>query len=71
MKVEELQDQIIDLQARIAHQEDTLRELDTVATAQAKRIERLEARVSRFAERLDSALTAADDAPVEEPPPHY
>lgn len=71
MKVEELRDQIIDLQARVAYQEHVLLELDTVVTAQARRIERLEARLARFAERLDSALTAADDAPAEEPPPHY
>jgi len=71
VKVEELQEQIVDLQARIAYQDDTLSELDGVVTAQARRIEHLEARLERVAQRLDGALTAPDDAPAQEPPPHY
>lgn len=64
-----LPDQRIDvLEARLAHQEKTITDLNEVVTAQWKKIERLE----RQLQRLDEEVQALDtqDVPVTKPP-HY
>ena len=72
MTGDDAEQQIVDLQARIAYQEDTLRELDSVVAAQSQRLARLEARLTRLAERLDSLPGPGDEASQDEPPPpHY
>lgn len=72
MTEDDAERQIVDLQARIAYQEDTLRELDSVVAAQSQRLARLEARLTRLAERLDSLPEPDGEASQDEPPPpHY
>lgn len=64
-----LPDQRIDvLEARLAHQEKTIADLNEVVTTQWKKIERLE----RQLQRLDEEVQALDtqDVPVTKPP-HY
>jgi SlyX protein len=71
MTPEELTAQVVDLQARIAYQEHTLLALDDVITTQSARIERLEARLARALERLESAGESQPGDVLDERPPHY
>ncbi|WP_018149114.1 SlyX family protein [Henriciella marina] len=61
-----------ELEIRIAHQDQTIEDLNAAITAQWKLIERLEARVTRLGERVaDSEQAAGQADPVNRPPPHY
>ena len=64
-------EQLIDLQSRLAYQEDTLRQLDAVTIRQAAQIERLEMAMQEFSRRIDGALQGARNEAGHEPPPHY
>lgn len=63
----------VDIEIKLAEQEDTVRVLNEVVIAQADRLERLEARCLQLAERLTRLAEAADRKPTaeEEVPPHY
>ena len=69
--MDELKEQLIDLQTRLAYQEDTLRQLDAETIRQAAHIERLELALRQLSERLDGAREADSPASGHEPPPHY
>ena len=58
-----------ELEMRMAHQDNTISELNDVITAQWKKIEALEAQLRRFGEELQS-LEPADTA-AQQKPPHY
>ena len=61
-----------ELEIRIAHQDQTIEDLNAAITAQWKLIERLEREVVRLAERVaDSEQAAGQADPVNRPPPHY
>ena len=64
-------EQLIDLQSRLAYQEDTLRQLDAVTIRQAAQIERLEMAMQEFSRRIDGALEGTHNEAGHEPPPHY
>ena len=69
--MDRLQEQLIDLQTRLAYQEDTLRQLDAVTIRQAAQIERLELTLRQLSERLDGAFEGDAATSGHEPPPHY
>ncbi|RIJ24422.1 SlyX protein [Henriciella barbarensis] len=61
-----------ELEIRIAHQDQTIEDLNAAITAQWKLIERLERQVERLGERVADSENAAGQAdPVNRPPPHY
>lgn len=60
---------LVDLQSRLAYQEDTLQALDAVVTAQESRIARLETAVERLVRRLDELAGPGDGGDAA--PPHY
>nr|WP_290754909.1 SlyX family protein [Henriciella sp.] len=61
-----------ELEIRIAHQDQTIEDLNAAITAQWKLIDRLERQVVRLAERVaDSEQAVSEAAPVNRPPPHY
>lgn len=61
-----------ELEIRIAHQDQTIEDLNAAITAQWKVIDRLERQVALLSERLADAERAAGEAlPVERPPPHW
>ena len=64
-------EQLIDLQSRLAYQEDTLRQLDAVTIRQAAQIERLEMAMQELSRRIDGALEGDHNEAGHEPPPHY
>jgi SlyX protein len=70
----DIQEQLIDLQTRVAYQEDTLEQLNQVITQQDADIIQLKQQVRLLAQRLEDAVRtqAPAGAPVEdERPPHY
>lgn len=61
---------LIDLEIRIAFQEDAIAALDGQLQAQQRRIDLLEQRYRLLLERIDELL-ADDGVAAPEPPPHY
>jgi SlyX protein len=69
--MDDLIEQMIDLQTRLAYQEDTLRQLDAVTIRQAAQIERLEMALRQLSEQLNGDRLASAPATGHERPPHY
>lgn len=70
----ELQEQLIELQTRVAFQEDTLTQLNQVVAKQDQEILTLQHQLRLLAKRLDDALYVQEQGigkPAEERPPHY
>lgn len=67
------EERLIDIETRIAYQEDSLQLLNDVVTKQQKHIDRLQELLKSLAERCqslqvaDTAMNSVDD----EKPPHY
>ncbi len=63
---------IDELEIRVAHQEQTIEDLNSAITAQWKIIDKLERELSRLTDRVSSAEDSLADAPpAHQPPPHY
>ena len=63
---------IDELEMRIAHQEQTIEDLNAAITAQWKVIDRLERQAAILAERIaDAEISSGAAAPVDRPPPHW
>ncbi len=71
----DMNEKLIDLQTRVAYQEDTLTHLDQVITKQDADIIQLQQQVRLLAKRLDESLFAqeqsAADGEFNDRPPHY
>lgn len=63
-----MQDRIIELEMRIAHQDRTIADLDDVVREFADRVAALEKQVRELRE---SSGAGGDIGPDEGPPPHY
>lgn len=64
--------QLIELETRIAYQDETLRVLSEEVARQQRLIEQLERRWQEVSERLSSLAQAPASAlTADEPPPHY
>ncbi len=64
------EDRFVDIEIKLAHQEDMVESLNEVVIQQSRRIDQLEAMVSQLAEHIrNNAQPGAN--PVNEPPPHY
>jgi SlyX protein len=66
------EERFIDLESRLAHQDQMLSELNDVVTEQQARLMQLEELCRRLADRVRSmgeGVAAAD--PADERPPHY
>lgn len=61
---------LIDLEIRLAYQEDAIQALDDLVYAQQRRIDALEQQCRRLAARLE-ALAAQPVGSAPEIPPHY
>jgi SlyX protein len=66
----ELADRIDDLEARIAFQDRTIEELNTVVAKQWRHIDDLQRKVDQLVEHARSTGPVADPR-SEPPPPHY
>jgi SlyX protein len=68
------QNDIIDLQTRLAYQEDLLTGLNQIVTRQDAEILTLKQQVRQLAKRLEDILTSSSRGNIdiaEERPPHY
>lgn len=69
---EQLQQQVVELESKVAFQEDTLQALNNELLEHQRRIEKLQRHVLILAEKLlgntDSGILRTDEEP---PPPHY
>ena len=66
--------QIIELEAKLAYQEVLLNQMSDELYQQQQQIERLDGRYSRLLERLQALEAAPEGAPIgdeQPPPPHY
>lgn len=66
-------DRLIELEIKIAYQEDLLQALNNIVSAQQLQIQKLEATCQLLYERLNSlsADNSPNNTPVDETPPHY
>lgn len=72
--INELGDELIELQTRIAYQEDTITQLNTVVTKQDADILQLQQQMRLLAKRIDElSFTQGDGSEeiINERPPHY
>jgi SlyX protein len=64
------EDRIIDIEIKLAHQENLVESLNQTMYEQGRRIDQLEAMVAKLAEHI-RALRDAGQGPLNEKPPHY
>lgn len=64
------EDRIIDIEIKLAHQENLVESLNQTIYAQGRRIDQLETMVTKLAEHI-RALRDAGQGPLNEKPPHY
>ncbi len=64
-----MEERIMELESRVAFQDETIRNLDEVVRLFSSRVERLERRLSELADGLRSGRE--DVGPHDEQPPHY
>lgn len=66
-------DRLIEIETKLAFQEDTVQTLNAVVCRQQQQIEQLEATVKLLIERYRQLSAQADDGdkPMHEKPPHY
>ena len=64
------EDRFVDIEIKLAHQEDMVEELNQVVYQQSRRIDQLEAMVSQLAEHIRNSAQSGPN-PVSEKPPHY
>lgn len=70
----DFQEQLIDLQTRVAYQEDTLEQLNRVITQQDADIVQLKQQIRILAQRLEDSLRTqgqGGEPMQDERPPHY
>ena len=67
-----LENRLADIETQIAHQEETIHQLNQVIYQQQKQIDALELGAKHLMGRIQSLSEAGSDSPEEEPPPpHY
>jgi SlyX protein len=64
------EDRFINIEIKLAHQENLVESLNQTIYEQGRRIDQLEAVVAKLAEHLRT-LRDAGQGPVNEKPPHY
>lgn len=69
-KMSDILERLDALEARIAHQDRTIGELNDVVTGQWRKIEMLERKVGQLLEEIHS-LDASRPVQDNKPPPHY
>jgi SlyX protein len=64
------EDRFVDIEIKVAHQEDLVESLNQTIYQQGRRIDQLEAMVAKLAEHVRN-LQEAGQSPLNERPPHY
>lgn len=66
----ENEDRFVDIEIKLAHQEDLVETLNQTVYQQGRRIDQLEAMVAKLADHVRN-LQEAGQQPLNEKPPHY
>ncbi|MCG8471906.1 MAG: SlyX family protein [Desulfobacterales bacterium] len=67
-----MEDRIIDLETKLAYQEHTIDELNSVIIEQQNEIDRLKQAVEYLLDKVEQLVdTHMEKAPANEKPPHY
>jgi SlyX protein len=67
-----MSERIIELEIKVAYQEDLLQELNRIVSEQQQQITRLEATCKLLNERIKSLSSErSDNKTIDETPPHY
>lgn len=66
----EHEDRFVDIEIKLAHQEDLVETLNQTIYQQGRRIDQLEAMVAKLADHVRN-LQEAGQQPLNEKPPHY
>ncbi|WP_229442828.1 SlyX family protein [Massilia psychrophila] len=67
-----VEDRFVDIEIKLAHQEDTVEQLNQVVYAQSRRIDQLAAMVGQLAEHIrNNAQSGPNLGAGGEKPPHY
>jgi SlyX protein len=64
------EDRFIDIEIKLAHQENLVESLNQTVYEQARRLDQMEAMVAKLAEHIRT-LRDAGQGPLNERPPHY
>ncbi len=64
------EDRFVDIEIKLAHQEDLVESLNQMVYQQGRRIDQLEAMVTHLAERVRNNAQSGQ-SPVNDKPPHY
>ncbi len=64
------EDRFIDIEIKLAHQEDLVDELNQIVYQQARRVDQLEAMVAKLAEHIRTSAQS-NAGPTNDKPPHY
>ncbi len=64
------ENRFVDIEIKLAHQEDLVESLNQMVYQQSRRIDQLEAMVSQLAEHIRNNAQSGPN-PVNERPPHY
>jgi SlyX protein len=64
------EDRFVDIEIKLAHQEDLVETLNTTVYQQGRRIDQLEAMLAKLAEHVRN-MQEAGQQPLNERPPHY
>jgi len=65
------EDRLVDIEVRLAHQDQLLIDLDRIVTDQQARIMALESRVTTLTDFVRAIGGGQTDAPHDDKPPHY
>ena len=65
------EERLVEIEIKLAHQEQLLGDLDNVVTEQQSKIMQLEALCNKLIDRVRSFAEGTVDAPQDEKPPHY
>lgn len=66
-----MEEKIIDIETRLAFQDDTLQELSDVIYRQQQQIDQLEKTVYQLLGKVEELMQSGPDDIVDEKPPHY
>lgn len=65
------EERLVNIEIKLAHQEQLLGDLDNVVTEQQAKIMQLEALCNKLIDRVRSVAESTIDEPRDEKPPHY
>lgn len=67
----DLQDRVMDLESRLAFQDDTIETLNDILVAQQRAVERLQLQMAALLKRQEEMGGQFESFEEEAPPPHY